>query len=174
MNTLFFRRPAAQAGASLLEVLISVFVLAFGLLGVASLQTSALRNPQSALERRQVVFLTHSILDAMRANMDITGGTDIDKMKIKTGAYNTPGVSGFVTNAAAPPPGCTTLPGGGTLEHYDLKAWVDNIALNLGADACGRVSCDAATKVCTVSIRWDDSRGARGESGQIVTTTSRL
>jgi type IV pilus assembly protein PilV len=172
MNTLFFRRPASQTGASLLEVLISVFVLAFGLLGVAGLQTSSLRNTQSALERSQVVFLTHSILDAMRANMDIAAGSDIEKMKINA-AYNTPGDTGFVTSADAPPPGCTALPGGATLAHYDLKTWLDNIALNLGADACGRVSCDAS-KVCTVSIRWNDSRGLEGASGQTVTTTSRL
>ncbi|MDR2259472.1 MAG: type IV pilus modification protein PilV [Azoarcus sp.] len=167
MNTLFFRKPASQAGASLLEVLISVFVLAFGLLGVAGLQTSSLRNTQSALERSQAVFLTHSILDAMRASVDLSEGITI-------ASYNTPGDTDFVTSADAPPSGCIAFASASTLAHYDLKTWLDNIALNLGADACGRISCDAATKVCTVSIRWDDSRGLEGAPEQTVATTSRL
>jgi type IV pilus assembly protein PilV len=173
MNTLFLR-PASQTGASLLEVLISVFVLAFGLLGIAGLQTSSLRNTQSALERSQIVFLTHSILEAMRANMDISDGTEIDKVKV-TAAYDT---GGFATLAASAPAGCGTFVGVSTLVGYDLNTWLENISANLGDDACGRVACDAATKVCTVSIRWNDSRGVNSggstDTIKTITTSSRL
>jgi len=64
------RRHAAFAsrGVSLLEVLIAVLILAIGLLGVAALQASALRNSQSSLERSQAVIYTYTILDSMRSN----------------------------------------------------------------------------------------------------------
>ena len=46
----------------------AVAILAFGLLGIAALQATALRNSQSSYERSQAVSLTYSILDRMRAN----------------------------------------------------------------------------------------------------------
>ena len=50
------RLPTGQQGMSLLEVLIAVLVLAIGLLGIAALQATALRNSQSSLERNQAVM----------------------------------------------------------------------------------------------------------------------
>ena len=50
---------------SLLEVLIAVLVLAIGLLGIAALQATALRNSQSSLERNQAVIASYTIADAM-------------------------------------------------------------------------------------------------------------
>jgi type IV pilus assembly protein PilV len=52
----------------LIEVLVAVLVLGIGLLGVAAMQATALRNSQSSLERSQGVMHVYTILDAMRAN----------------------------------------------------------------------------------------------------------
>ena len=52
----------------MIEVLVAVLVMGIGLLGVAAMQATALRNNQSALERTQATIQTYSILDAMRAN----------------------------------------------------------------------------------------------------------
>ena len=60
--------PRSQHGAGLIEVLVAVLVMGIGLLGVAAMQATALRNNQSALERTQATIQTYSILDAMRAN----------------------------------------------------------------------------------------------------------
>ena len=53
-----------QVGVTLIEVLVAVLVMAIGLLGIAALQATALRNSQSSLERSQAVVHTYAILDA--------------------------------------------------------------------------------------------------------------
>lgn len=66
-------RPALsngrQIGFSLLEVLIAVVILSVGLLGLAGLQLSALRNNQSAMERSTAILQVYSIADVMRADI---------------------------------------------------------------------------------------------------------
>lgn len=55
-------------GATLLEVLITVLVLAIGLLGVAALQTLSLRANQTAYARSQMTNLVYEMADFARAN----------------------------------------------------------------------------------------------------------
>lgn len=55
-------------GFSLIEVLIALLVLAFGLLGFALLQTMNLRYTQSANYRTEATNLAYGLLDQMRAN----------------------------------------------------------------------------------------------------------
>ncbi|MCU0755726.1 MAG: type IV pilus modification protein PilV [Xanthomonadales bacterium] len=57
-----------QRGVSLLEVLIAVLILSFGLLGVAALQVRSLQGTQSSNFRSNAALLTHEIVDAIRAN----------------------------------------------------------------------------------------------------------
>lgn len=146
-----------QSGSSLLEVLIAVLVLSFGLLGVAGMQASALRNNQSAAERSQVVFMTYSILDAMRANID----TSTDPHSFRASDYAT--ILGNWT---------CTAPAGTSLAAKDAIRWINNLHTNLGSSACGKITCNLNT--CTVEVRWDDSRGTAGSSTQVVETRSQL
>jgi len=55
-------------GFSLLEVLISVFILAIGILGLASLQLNSLKNNHSALYRTSATILAYDIIDRTRLN----------------------------------------------------------------------------------------------------------
>jgi type IV pilus assembly protein PilV len=61
------RRP--QAGFSLIEVMVAVLVLSVGLLGMAALMTTSLRNTHSANQRTQAVNLAQEIVDSIRANL---------------------------------------------------------------------------------------------------------
>ena len=58
----------AQAGASLLEVLISALVLGVGLLGIISLQARALQYNQNAYLYSQAAFLAQDMAERMQAN----------------------------------------------------------------------------------------------------------
>lgn len=58
----------AEKGFTLIEVMITIVVLAFGLLGFAMLQTTALRFSQSSNHRTQATMLASDLLDQMRAN----------------------------------------------------------------------------------------------------------
>src|SRR5690606_10519903 len=55
-------------GISLIEVMVSVLVLGVGLLGIAAMQSVALRGGQSSLESTQAVMQTTAIIEAIRAN----------------------------------------------------------------------------------------------------------
>ena len=146
-----------QSGSSLLEVLIAVLILSFGLLGIAGMQASALRNNQSAAERSQVVFMTYSLLDAMRANID----TSKTPHEFRPTEY-TAVLGGWTCEA----------PEGTSLATKDASRWIKNLQANLGSSACGKLTCNLNT--CTVEVRWDDSRGTSGSDAQIIETRSQL
>ena len=158
--------PARQRGASLIEVLVSVFVLAFGILGIAAMQAGALRNNQGSFEQSAAVFLTHSILDAMRASMQSNAaGT----LTVRSG-YAT---KDFICQD-------NQIPSADALVKNDLAAWLQNIRNNLNGgaadeNACGRIVCDAKDpNLCTASVRWNNSRSLGGDQAQVVETRSRL
>jgi type IV pilus assembly protein PilV len=67
MQTSFYR-PIKQVGFSMFEVLVSVIILAFGILGVIGLQTAAYQSNREA--RLQAIATTYAteIADAVRAN----------------------------------------------------------------------------------------------------------
>lgn len=55
-------------GFSLIEVLISMFVLAIGILGAGALQTIGLQNSMAASTRSQAMFIAGDMVDRMRNN----------------------------------------------------------------------------------------------------------
>jgi type IV pilus assembly protein PilV len=57
-----------MSGFSMLEVLVSVFVLALGLLGLLNLQMVSLKNNHSAQMRTTATVLAYDILDRIRIN----------------------------------------------------------------------------------------------------------
>lgn len=157
MSLSAFRRQARLrrqylSGVSLLEVLIAVLVLAVGMLGVAALQATALRNNQSALERSQAVVQSYSILDAMRANLD----------EARSGAYSP--LSSMSCASIVP-----STAGAPTQAERDVNDWIDALQSALGSTACGQVQCAAAADGvaldCAVTVQWDDSRG--GVTGEV-------
>lgn len=129
-----------QGGTSLVEVLVAVVILAVGLLGVAGMQTSALRNNQSAYERSVATFLASSISERMASNRE----------RALAGDYNT-----------AIADGCPS-PGGGTLAKEDVTAWINEIRspTMLGDSACGAVNCAllGTVTVCQVTLQWEIGR----------------
>jgi type IV pilus assembly protein PilV len=140
--------PKSQRGVGMIEVLVAVLILAIGLLGVAALQATALRNSQSAMERSQGVVHAYAIFDSMRAN----------PAAARAGDYN-------IGMTCAPP-------GAGTLAQNDLGSWITIMRRDLGPTACGLVNC--VGDACTVTVQWDDTRASGGVSNQSFTTTSRI
>lgn len=143
-----------QTGATLIEILVAVLILSFGMLGMAALQTRALQGNQSSLQRSQAVMLSNYMLDAMR----------IDRANAQGGFYNINDVCG--------PAGIN----GSTLAQNNLRAWLtsarDNMNGSAASQVCGTVNCTTAF-VCTVQLKWDDSK-AGGLSDQVVTVEARL
>jgi type IV pilus assembly protein PilV len=143
-----FRGPRAIAGVGMIEVLIAIVILAFGLLGIAALQMTALRGSQSALQRSQATVQTYAILDAMRANRETA----------RIGGYN-------LTTMTC------SAPERGSLAMNDLANWIGSLKQALGDSACAMVVCGSIE--CEISVQWDDAR-ADGESEQTIKTVTRL
>jgi len=139
-----------QSGFTLLEVLVAMLVMAIGLLGLAGLTTSSMRNNLSASHRTQATWMAYDIVDRMRAN----------RTSAVTGAYATP--MGAAANCSA------TVPTG-TVPVQDIAAWKNQLACALPAGN-GSIAVDANTKVATVLIQWDDSRGLQDSANQAVKT----
>jgi len=152
-------RRAGNAGVGLIEVLIAVLVMAIGLLGIAALQATALRNSQSSLERSQAVIHSYAILDAMRANLPAA----------RAGAYN----------MAAPVCTAPAVAGGASLAASDQARWLQSLETSMGSeDACGQILCVAIpgsqSRDCTITVQWDDTRGTEGAIDQQTITVTRL
>lgn len=65
---LIHRKAQAQQGVSLVEVLVTIVIISFGLLGVAGLLATGLRNNQSSQLRTQAAILAYDMAERMRAN----------------------------------------------------------------------------------------------------------
>lgn len=63
--------PNLQRGFSLIEVLVSVAVLSFGLLGLVGLQAAALQGNRDARLQSTAVVLARELAEMMRGNKDI-------------------------------------------------------------------------------------------------------
>lgn len=134
---------SAQTGVGLIEVLISVVVLSFGMLGLAGLQMWSLKNNQSAMERSLAVVQTHSIIDAMRA----------DRANAVAGSFDT-----SAATSEDEPTEATTF------ATEALANWRTSLIDALGPGATGTVSCEE--DLCTITVRWNDERAAAAVEGQ--------
>lgn len=154
-------QPRLQRGASLIEVLVAVLILALGLLGMAGLQANALKTNQSSYARGQAVMLSYYMLDAMRADRP-----SAILQNYNTGTVGAGGVIASICSA-----GAIT---GANLADNNRRDWIGSLKRSLGDtdETCGAINCDVAG-LCTVQITWDDSR-AGGLAAQRITTTSRL
>lgn len=136
-----------QQGVSLLEVMVSVLILAFGLLGLASLQTNALKNNQSSFQKTQAIMLTYFISDAIR--LDRTNIANYAMAKTCTAPTSASGVVG--TNK---------------------MLWLQHIQTNLGSSSCGEITCNGNN--CSIKIHWNDERGTGGSSSAVIETNTRF
>lgn len=143
----------AQAGVGMIEVLVAIIVLSIGLLGLAGLQTAGLKNNQSAGFRSTATMMAYGILDSMRANRVAAGEGSYNHVTSEDTASEDETEEETQTEAG--------IPG-------DVKPWLEELALRL-PDGTGAVNVDADNKV-TITIQWDDSRGALAAQQFVMTT----
>lgn len=124
-----------ETGATLIEVLVAMVVLAIGLLGLAGLQATSIQSNHSAYYRSQATLLASDLADRMRANRTeaLTDAYLID--------FPTPSTSNSVT---------------GTSAEKDIAEWLNQLARTL-PEGTGKV--EKNSTLVTISIRWNDTRG---------------
>lgn len=136
-----------EAGATLIEVLIAMVVLAIGPIGLAGLQATSIQSNHSAYYRSQATLLASDLADRMRAN----------RTEALTNAYLTNFPTSSANNSVS-----------GTAAEKDIAEWLNRLAVTL-PDGTGKVEKDNA--LITISIRWNDTRGQIRASGDNNTHT---
>ena len=130
-----------ETGATLIEVLVAMVVLAIGLLGLAGLQATSIQSNHSAYYRSQATLLASDLADRMRAN----------RTEALTNAY----VIDFPTSS-------TSNSVTGTSAEKDIAEWLNQLAQTL-PEGTGKIEKDGT--LVTISIRWNDTRGQIKASG---------
>jgi type IV pilus assembly protein PilV len=163
------RQSQRSAGFSLIEVLVSLIIIAVGLLGIAKIQALAYSSTGTASLRSLAAIEASSLASAMRANrsywttappallITVTGATVTASDPTLPGAFN-----------------CNSNNGGGTclpnqLAGYDLRTWATALNTTLPS-VTGQVSCPSPIPVtnpvgCTIQISWfERSTGINAQS----------
>lgn len=146
------RQRANQRGVSLLEVLITMLILSFGLLGLAGLQARAMTAEMESYQRGQAIVLLQDMIDRMSSNSASAASYETGGTPMGTGA----------TDAAD----CTTL---GTRAAKDLCEWSKAIkgssenksGAKVGAmiDGRGCIEAGGVSNVFVISVVWQGKTG---------------
>jgi type IV pilus assembly protein PilV len=124
-----------QKGFSLIEVLVTMVIISFGLLGIAGVIVNSMRNNQSSYARTQASVLANDIIDRMRAN--------------RTTAETAPFAYNLALGAA---------PAGSGVVLNDLTQWRTSLAAAMPSGT-GSVTMASAAQV-TVVVQWNDARAS--------------
>lgn len=148
-----------MAGFNLIEVMIAVVLLSLGLLGMALLQSTALRAGQSSSERTVATMLSYQLLDMVRTNREQAAQYNLIREPDFIAAGD--GLSGICAPGATPP---------SPQWQADRDAWVCAAVRALpnargsvnvtGAVAAvgGATPTPAAPGRITVTLSWEDDR----------------
>ncbi|TAN47494.1 MAG: type IV pilus modification protein PilV [Methylococcaceae bacterium] len=151
-----FVKPGSR-GFSLIEVLVSLLIVAFGLVGLAGLQAKGLRYSRNAYLNFQAARLIYDMGDRLRAN----------KAGVQAGYYDA------VETMPSSNPGCVSddSPGGGAVDctpqqmaDYDAYRWLNDVAALLPGGV-GTVTRSPALASCSsrfnISVVWESADFAR-------------
>ncbi len=187
-----FLRPyrSQQAGFTLLEVMIAILILSFGLLGIAGLQIRSVKVNQGSVYRSVAALRANEIADRMRANPAgyIAGNyfTYLSSTALPVAgddpgcAVEHPGISGLVAHTHTVSSDCSA----DNLAKDDAYIWrvMNAGTLPSGSGIVCRATdahtttgtpastdCDAAGSRVVIKIWWDDQR-AGGDANQMFST----
>ena len=131
-----------SAGFTLLEVLVALFVLSLGLLGLAGLQTLGIKFNQQSYQRTQAVILAYDMFDRMRAN-------PVGK---KDGLYDSVSYSDEPSDPACESKGCSVT----QRQQADVHQWKQAVK-QLLSEGKAQIETNAATSVRTITIQWKEN-----------------
>ena len=144
-----------QAGITLIELLVSLLIFSFGMLGLAGLHIRTLAYSQSSLFRSQATALADDVFDRMRADRTNArktasgGGSWITELNVNSAAVGS--------------------------ANTDLADWKRSVEALLPDGEASIVVTEAG--LVTVTIAWQDTKNSGSETpdpAQTFVTVSRL
>lgn len=164
------REQSSSSGFTLVEVLVAVLVLSIGLLGLAALQMTGLKNNQGAHLRSIAAIQLQAMADRMRANPEA----------VTSGAYHNP--TATETSACTTTAGCSAT----AMAKHDFWEWNQRNAALLPAgqgfvcidsdptdnDTGATPPCDNTGNRYVATIRWAE-RTRQGPETRTMTLSIR-
>jgi type IV pilus assembly protein PilV len=141
------RNPRHSGGMTLIEVLVTLVIISVGLLGIAALQLTTVRNNYDAFVRAQAAVLASDMLDRMRAN------------RRQAGTY---------VAAIGAAPATPTGPAG-----VDIAQWRASLNAQL-PNGVGGIAFDAPSAVVTITIEWGERSQVVADRTLRFTTSSQI
>lgn len=127
-----------QAGATMIEVLVTILVLAVGLLGLSATQVMSLKNGNNAHHRYMAALAAHEMAERMRANPD---GLELASYDGKTADGTEASVD------------CSNGCSAADLARLDLYDWGQVISTNLPG---GEGQIERAGSTVTLTVTWKE------------------
>lgn len=139
--------PQAIQGFTLVEVLVSIVIVAFGLLAMVAMQSTAIKFNKTSEYRSVATLLANDLGDRMKANRPGAIAGNYDRQNAYTQQEGVPGL-----NACNDP--CSPA----TLAAQDLAQWQRSLYFSL-PQSDAYVAYDATTESADVWIAWKDPGG---------------
>lgn len=139
----------ATHGFSMVELLVSIVVLSIGLLGMAALQASTLRNNQSANYRTQASNLAYELIDTARGYQARQNTANVQSLLAPMQTWT----AICAVNSAPTYNNCTQ----GALTCDRLR-WANKLCRSMPNGRGQVTGYDAAAGTFTLEICWSDDR----------------
>lgn len=143
-----------QRGVTMVEVLVAMLIFAIGLLGVAGMQSLALKSTDNSNLRSLVNIHAYEIVERMRANMTA----------VENGQYSSITAVSGATNCL---PSCTPA----QLAAWDADEWLQNLQSDIPS-ATGSVT--YANGIATVTVNWTERTLGTDAQAQSYTLQARI
>ncbi len=162
-----------QLGITLIEVLVTVLILAIGGLGIASMQLAGLKYTNGAYARTQSVILANDMINKIQSNRTFALDLNNDGTFGNNEPYTIPTFGSIITSTKdCTQDECDTQ----ELADYDLSTWLDEVARVLPAGR-GRITlinqpnAGITERQFNISLQW---REVANSSDQDATQDSEL
>ena len=152
-------RPRQQQGFSLIEVLVTVLILAFGLLGVAGLLVKGVSNAASSEAMTKASQLAGELADRMRANPAIAVGSGSQYL------LNTSNAQPVTWTSAKP----TDTEAATSVALKDKQDWMKAIETQLPSGR-GRVTNNDTQRSVLIEVAWSNCLGTISDTDKTTCT----
>lgn len=142
----------SQIGFSMIEVLVTMVILSFGLLGVAGLLVSGVSNAASSEAMSKASQLAADMADRIRANPVVAVSA----------------TSQYITSYSESPPASPT-----SIAERDKKEWLEALAAQL-PQGDGRITntVSGGQRKVEIEVRWSNCLGTLSDAARILCTTN--
>jgi type IV pilus assembly protein PilV len=151
----------SEGGFSLLEVLVSAFVLAFGVIAAIGMQLTAFRTTQQSAFQTHALHLAADMADRMRANLTRMQLSDPDNPYLQVDYQSGQSASASGVDCYRADADCDAS----QVAQFDIEEWLLRLDQAL-PNARARICRDAVLASADAGASWDCD--ASKESGPVV------